>query len=146
MADTPEQRGVPSEIDAGGLGVSASQRRKGQVGERECFAKLSDELGFVVTRNVDQARLGGADCINLPGFAPEVKRREMLSRPSWWRQAVKQGAALQKEPIVFYRQSRKPWRALIVGSYGYRDVEWDEAMDYVRDKLARLYGIYKEAA
>lgn len=129
--------------------MSKASRDKGQRGERECFTLLSDELGFVVKRNVDQARLGGADCIELPGFAPEVKRREMLAKPSWWRQAVRQGAAMQREPIVFYRRNREPWRALITGPYGYQDVEWPVAMDYIRDKLARLYGIYpkmKEAA
>lgn len=126
--------------------MSKSSRDKGQRGEREVFALLSDELGFVVTRNVDQCRLGGADCLNLPGFAPEIKRREMLAKPTWWKQAVAQGQKLGREPIVWYRRNRQPWRALIVDAYGYRDVSWEESVAYVREKLARLYGIYKEAA
>lgn len=125
--------------------MSASQRQKGQRGERECFALLSDELGFVVTRNVDQARKGGADCINLPGFSPEIKRQERLCLPAWWRQAVRQGQAMQAEPIVFYRQSRQPWRALIAkADGGFRVVEWEESVMYVREKLARLHAIYCE--
>jgi hypothetical protein len=126
--------------------MSASQRNKGARGEREIFAKLSEELGFVVKRNVDQARLGGADSLELPGFAPEIKRRETLSRPTWWRQAVRQGLVLKAEPIVLYRQSRKPWRALIAADGGYKDVSFEEALDHIRDKLQRLYGIYREAA
>lgn len=126
--------------------MSASQRRKGAVGERELFKLLSDELGVCVRRNVDQARSGGADCIDLPGFSIECKRREMLSRPTWWKQTVEQATKVGSEPICFYRQSRKPWRALILSMYGYKDVSWEEAMDHCRDKLARLYGIYKEAA
>jgi hypothetical protein len=128
--------------------VSASQRRKGQRGELELFALLSDELGFVVRRNVDQARVGGADCIELPGFAPEVKRHERLALPAWWRQAVKQGQAMQAEPIVFFRQSRQPWQAMLRAlDGGYRVVSWEAAVLHVREKLARLYAIYpKEAA
>jgi hypothetical protein len=128
--------------------VSASQRRKGQRGELELFALLSDELGFVVRRNVDQARVGGADCIELPGFAPEVKRHERLALPAWWRQAVKQGQAMRAEPIVFFRQSRQPWQAMLRAlDGGYRVVSWEAAVLHVREKLARLYAIYpKEAA
>jgi hypothetical protein len=128
--------------------VSASQRRKGQRGELELFALLSDELGFVVRRNVDQARVGGADCIELPGFAPEVKRHERLALPAWWRQAVKQGQAMQAEPIVFFRQSRQPWQAMLRAlDGGHRVVSWEAAVLHVREKLARLYAIYpKEAA
>jgi len=40
--------------------MSASQRDKGQRGERELFGILSDLLGTCVRRNVDQARNGGA--------------------------------------------------------------------------------------
>jgi hypothetical protein len=128
--------------------MSASQRRKGQAGERELFRLLSDELGFVVRRNVDQARVGGADCIELPGFAPEVKRHERLALPAWWRQAVRQGQAMQAEPIVFFRQSRQPWQAMLRAlDGGYRVVSWEAAVLHVREKLARLYAIYpKEAA
>lgn len=117
-------------------------RSKGQRSERELFAKLSDELGFVVTRNVDQARLGGADSLELPGFAPEIKRHERLSRPAWWRQAVRQGIRHGAEPIVWYRRNRDEWRALVrTVDGGYRDVSWEESVLYVREKLARLYGM-----
>lgn len=126
--------------------MSASQRRKGQAGERELCRLLSDELGLEVRRNVDQARAGGADCLELPGFAIEVKRREALSRPTWWKQAVRQASEKGVEPMVWYRQSRKPWRALIVGDGGYRDASQGEGLDYIRDKLARLYGVYRVSA
>jgi hypothetical protein len=129
--------------------VSASQRRKGQVGERELFKRLSEDLGICVKRNVDQARNGGADCLELPGYAVECKRCERLSKPAWWHQAVKQGQESGREAIVFYRQSRKDWRALVTADGGFKDVSWDEAMDVIRDKLARLFAIYpkmKDAA
>lgn len=127
--------------------MSASQRRKGQSGERELCRLLSDELGFIVRRNVDQAREGGADCVEIPGFALECKRHERLALPAWWRQAVKQGEAMQSEPIVFFRQSRQPWQALIRTVDGaYRLASWEAAVMHIREKVARLYGLHKEAA
>lgn len=128
--------------------MSAMQRRKGAAAERELCKLLSDELGIEVRRNVDQARAGGADCLMVPGYAIEVKRREALSRPAWWRQAVDQSIRVGCEPIVWYRQSRQPWRALVgqMSPAGFKDVPQDEALDIMRDKLARLYGIYRRAA
>ena len=93
--------------------MSAMQRRKGQAGERELFALLSDEIGLVVRRNVDQARQGGADGLDIPGWAVEVKRQETLSIPAWWAQAERQADTLNRRPILFYRASRKPWRAVL---------------------------------
>jgi hypothetical protein len=126
-----------------------TSREKGRRAEIALFKALSDELGFVVRRNVDQARNGGADCIELPGFSVECKRQERLCLPAWWRQAVKQGIAMQAEPIVFFRRSREPWRALLrTADGGYRLADWAEAVMYVREKLQRLHAIYpeKEAA
>jgi hypothetical protein len=117
--------------------MGKSQREKGMRGERELFGLLSAELGFVVQRNVDQARSGGADGMDIPGFAVECKRCEALSRPKWWRQAVEQGQAVKREPILFYRRNDTPWRAML-----YRhdadpvDVPFDAAVRHVREKLA----------
>ena len=47
--------------------MTAMQRRKGQRGERELFALLSDRLGTVVRRNVDQARKGAQDLVMAHG-------------------------------------------------------------------------------
>ncbi len=93
--------------------MSAMQRRKGQAGERELFALLSDELGFTVRRNVDQARHGGADGLDVREWAIEAKRQEVLSIASWWAQAQRQADTLNRRPILFYRVSRKPWRAVL---------------------------------
>lgn len=92
--------------------MSAAQRNKGACGERELFNLLTDHLGFVVRRNLSQTRGGGADGIDVPGFAIEVKRQETLALPAWWAQTVAQ-AGCNLIPILFYRQSRQPWRAVI---------------------------------
>ena len=93
--------------------MSAYQRNKGQRGERELFGMLSDELGFVVQRNIDQTRAGGADCLEIPGWAVECKRCETLNINAWWAQAEEQAADTNAKPILFFRQSRQPWKAVI---------------------------------
>jgi len=117
--------------------VGTMQRRKGQQAERELCALLSDELGLTVRRNVDQARAGGADVLELPGFAIECKRHERLSRPSWWAQAVKQGEAIKREPILFYRKSHEPWRAMLHRHNADPvDVPFEKAVEHIREKIA----------
>lgn len=85
------------------------QRRKGARGELEFLRHLGSELGEMLQRNLSQTRDSGADCIQLKGYAIEVKRQEKLSRPKWWKQAKASAAALGVEPIMAYRQNRKPW-------------------------------------
>jgi len=92
--------------------MSKSQRNKGNAGERELFKLLSEELGFVVRRNLSQTRGGGADCIEIKYWSVEVKRQEKLSLSSWWQQTLDQCSNKEK-PILFFRQSRYPWSAMI---------------------------------
>jgi hypothetical protein len=116
--------------------MTAMQRRKGQRGERELFGLLSDRLGTVVRRNVDQARQGGADGLDVQGWAVEVKRQQRAFIEPWWRQTLDQAAAVGRKPILFYRANHKPWRALVrladvcpcPGCYG-------EAADHERVEL-----------
>lgn len=120
-----------------------SSRSKGQVGERELHKALSDELGFVVTRNRDQAHKGGADGLGVPGFALEIKRTEKLAKPAWWRQATRQAQEVGAEPLVFFRRSREPWQALIAtADGGFRNATFEQAVFHLREKLSRLFGIY----
>ena len=129
--------------------MSAMQRSKGQRGERELFGLLSDELGFIVERNIDQTRNGGADCIQVPGWALECKRCETLNINVWWAQAARQADELNRMPMLLYRQSRKPWRAVIElwqmvqitgGSESYPDghlldISFDTACYLIRDSI-----------
>ena len=116
--------------------MTAMQRRKGQRGERELFALLSDRLGTVVRRNVDQARKGGADGLDIPGWAVECKRQQRAFLEAWWRQTLDQAAEAGRKPVLFYRANHKPWRGLMrlsdicpcPGCYG-------EAADHERVEL-----------
>ena len=121
-----------------------NSRAKGQRAERELCKLLSDELGVEVKRNVDQARSGGADCLDVPGFAIEVKHRQATSVPAWWKQARQQAIKALAEPILFYRKDREAWKAAIAtADGGYRLATWEQAIYHMREKLARLYGVYQ---
>jgi hypothetical protein len=110
-------------------------REKGRRAEIELCKLLTQELGTLVVRNVDQARKGGADCVQVDGFAIEIKRCETLAKPKWWRQAVEQGQKSVAEPLVFFRRNGEPWQALIrTVDGGYRDATWEQAMTHVREK------------
>ena len=102
--------------------MSAMQRRKGAQAEREVLKLLGEELGQSLNRNLEQTRGGGADCLEVWGFAIEVKRQESLRRPAWWRQACEQAARTGNEPMLLYRRSREAWKAWIHT----RDGKWRE--------------------
>lgn len=73
---------------------------------------LSELLGGVgLSRNLAQTREGGADCIDLPGWAIEVKGCERFLS-AWFDQAKRQ-AGDDQMPVVMWRQSRKPWRVFV---------------------------------
>jgi len=110
-----------------------SSRNKGAAGERELLKLLGEELGVILQRNLQQTRAGGADCIELKGFAIEVKRVERYNRLAWWRQACEQAEALGAEPILFYRRSREPWTAWIKTTDGHREATLIEAAQHIRE-------------
>ncbi len=118
------------------------QRRKGAAGERELFHLLADELGVAVNRNLAQSRKGGADSVDIAGWSVEVKRQEREQLRQWWTQTVNQ-CVNGSRPILFYRASRQPWRALIMAAdvfSGGSDqpvcLEFQDACTVIREKLS----------
>jgi hypothetical protein len=101
------------------------QRDKGQRGEREIVAMFVEAMEAVekekgvegsalsemVKRNTLQSDRGGFDVANIPTLAVEVKRAEVLNVNSWWNQTLEQ-CKQGETPVLFYRQSRKPWRCV----------------------------------
>lgn len=113
-------------------------RNKGAAAERELLKLLGDELGVMLARNLVQTREGGADCLQVSGFAIEVKRQEQLSRPAWWRQACEQADRVNAEPLLFYRRNREPWTAWIHTSAGkWREGSIQDAACAIREKWMR---------
>ena len=95
--------------------MSKMSRNKGANGEREVSRMLEKSLGLdsgSLTRNLDQTRDGGSDILGFRDCSIEVKRCEKLSIPSWWGQTCTQ-AGDTEWPVLFYRQSRKPWTVIV---------------------------------
>ena len=96
---------------------------------------LGQELGESLTRNLEQTRNGGGDCLCIKGWSLEVKRQEALSRPTWWRQAVEQAQRVGAEPMLLYRRNREPWQAFIHTRDGqYREGTLIDAACAIREK------------
>ena len=114
--------------------MGITQRRKGQAGERELHAKLSEHLGFVVRRLARQ-RATDPDGLDLPGWAIEVKRVERALIGPWWLQTLEQAHHSGRRPALFYRANRRPWRAILCladvapGRYSAPDGESPVEMD-----------------
>lgn len=87
-------------------------RRKGLRGEREVAARFRD-AGFDV-----KALEYGGDwlCVRNLGAGPslhvEVKRAEQLRLKEWLAQAEAEATA-GAVPVVVFRQSAQPWRAVV---------------------------------
>jgi Holliday junction resolvase len=82
--------------------------KKGSAGERELAALLTDQLGFVVKRNLGQAR-DGADDITIQHFRIEVKRQERLQIDAWSEQ-VEACTQPGEVAVLAYRRNGQPWR------------------------------------
>ena len=87
------------------------KRAKGAAGERELAALLSEHLGFVVKRNLGQAR-DGADDITIQHFRLEIKRQERLQVDKWSEQ-VESCAQPGEIPVLAYRRNGQPWRVCL---------------------------------
>lgn len=86
--------------------MGARERSKGQRGENELAALLSDELGISIKRMLGQERDGGAD-LHVGPLRIQVKRCETIKIAEWWRQACADAAG--GIPVLAYRASRRPW-------------------------------------
>lgn len=93
-------------------------RNKGHNGEREFCKKLEAVLGRTVARNVDQVRDGGADIIDVPPYAIEVKRQESLNLNGWWKQALSQRTSKCPIAVLVWRQNNaRTWNVRIEADY-----------------------------
>lgn len=88
-----------------------TSRTKGAVAERE-FAEVLRKHGFKGERTGRNGRTSEDVTHDVPGVHLEVKRRETLAIPQWLRQAQEDCGDLQ--PVVAFRQSRQPWRVVVL--------------------------------
>ena len=64
-------------------------------------------------RKLGAARDGGCDGMDVPGWAVEVKRTEVLTLPPFWAQAKRQAEQFGRRPVLFWRKSRAKWVAFM---------------------------------
>jgi len=91
------------------------KRNKGQRGEREAATLLSDQLGFIVERNLDQTRNGGSD-LTIGKWQIEVKRHERgtAAIDKWFQQSIESCTPFSGErPAVMFRKSNQAWKVCI---------------------------------
>lgn len=116
--------------------------------ENEASARLATYLGKKesltqgwdtgIKRNTLQSDGGGFDLCGgildgfpgleyeFPPLAVEVKRQEKENLTAWWKQATVQVEGTARQPVLFYRASRKPWQVMMKVRYY---VPWAENMD-----------------
>ncbi|RCX09800.1 putative PDDEXK endonuclease [Extensimonas vulgaris] len=95
--------------------MGSLSRTKGQSGERELAALLSELTGRRIARRVRQ-HAGDSDLVGLPDWCIESKRARSaplsLVAREWWPQAVTQANAQGTIPLLCFRADRQPWRAV----------------------------------
>ena len=87
--------------------MSASQRRKGAVGEREACDALAAH-GLCCPRQARNGIDGGCDLAG-SGIVVEVKRRHHLGITAWMQQAIESRVRPDDVPIVMCREDAGEW-------------------------------------
>jgi hypothetical protein len=81
--------------------------------EKDPTITLQSNHNYFVQRNQQQTAVGGNDLINTYGFGIEVKRQELLSINTWWKQCVAAANKNGETPVLLYRQTRKQWKCVM---------------------------------
>jgi Holliday junction resolvase len=105
--------------------MSRSQRQKGAAGERELAGILTEQLGWVVSRKLGQARDGGDD-IQTGKFRWECKRRAKLSVYEFMDQ-ITAACGPGDVPVVAMRGDGKGWLVMM---------KLEDAMPLIRGELS----------
>lgn len=107
---------------------------KGKAGEREAIKFLlplvdkaleleqrapHERTDFLaaIQRNQNQSAVGGKDLVGLFGLSFEVKRQEVLSIGRWWEQCCAGAQRNGEDPVLMFRQNRRPWRFVLYGAF-----------------------------
>lgn len=92
--------------------MSAKSRRKGVSGEQE-VCRIFRAHGFEVHRSPNSGGLHvPGDVLGIPRLHIEVKRQEKLRLVAACHQAETERLG-DAEPVVIFRSSREPWRAVV---------------------------------
>lgn len=125
-----------------------SNRRKGQVGERELANTLGELLGITLKRRVRNHE-GESDITGLEGFAVEVKKQATPSLRTWWSQTVTQAAKTGEIPVLFYRLPRREFKAVISLHPFFEEHSYTALADYemtIEMSLTAFASVYRFVA
>lgn len=123
---------------------------KGKKGEQEAMKFLLDVLPITDIPSANMVRLRSiGDDLELLHFSIEVKRRESLDVPAWWRQCVVNADKKCKEPVLMFRQNRKPWRFVISARYlglskGYIELGRTAFIEFMTDNINNQHKPYAQ--
>ena len=89
-------------------------RQRGQEGEREVAALLTEHLGlgFAVKRLLGQERDKGADILT-PPYLWEIKRRKRIGLIYEWMDEAQASVQNTEKPVVAFRADGKKWMVAI---------------------------------
>jgi len=95
------------------MNKGSMSKNKGKTGERELANELTRVLGVEARRGVQfQGGPGSPDVVaDLPGIHIECKRTERFRLYEALEQAIEDAGG--NIPVVFHRQNRRPWVAVI---------------------------------
>jgi len=139
--------------------AATAGQNKGKRGEREVkdnfvatmegveALKSKTGVSSFVKRNTTQSDRGGDDIVGIPLISVEVKRHETLALNTWWKQAVDQANKLRLQPVLVYRQSRKPWRVqtyAVLCQPGRSSTQWNRVDIELSDFLTWYAQLYAE--
>ena len=88
--------------------IGKNNRLRGQQGEREIAALLTDALGTPIKRLLGQARDGGADIFTAP-YRWEIKRRKAGNIAYQWLDEAYASLLPGERPLVAFRSDGKKW-------------------------------------
>lgn len=119
--------------------MAKMQRSKGNRGEREVAALLTELLGTKVTRRVRQHD-GDSDLVGVLGWVLEVKNHAKVTRGlllTWWDQTLDQWIAENPydRPALIYKRAPGWWRVWYLTDTGLRmESDLETWTLYVREK------------
>jgi hypothetical protein len=92
--------------------IGKNNRLRGQQGEREIAALLTEALGVPVKRLLGQARDGGADIFTAP-YRWEIKRRKAGNICYQWMDEAYASLLPGERPLVAFRSDGKKWMVVM---------------------------------
>lgn len=93
--------------------MGRASRVKGQVAEREVAAIINEQLGTDLRRTpLSGGMVWKGDIRGWDGMHVEIKRQEKLALPAWLKQ-TEDDCPQGDTPLLIFRQSREPWRAVL---------------------------------